>query len=1120
MAAQNEIGGRFTIDIEDLKNGIAQANRLMRLADSEFKATAAGLGNWAESAEGLTAKQKQLNTAVDLQNSKIEALQKEYRRVADAQGENSAAAQNLLIRINNETAARNKNQAALDNVSEALKEMEANAEDAGKAADDLADKEKKAADAADDAADSTESFGQRAAAVAKGGVAALVTAAAGLVTSFLASAEATREYRTEMGKLDAAFTSAGYSSSDAAAAYNELYSIIGETDQSVEAAQQIALLANSAEDVAKWAGLASGVVGKFGDALQPEAFFESANETIKLGEATGTYVQMLEGSGRSVEEFNKGLAACRTEAEKQAYMLQVTESVLGATGAAYEKNNADIIAANDAQGKLNESMANTGKLAEPVMTLLKSKAAEALDAVNNLFAGLGDVTSGKISFAEYGSQVVDKIVQSITTGAPKMAKAALQLLQNLAAGIQNNTSSLITSALTMLETITEKIRSGAPQFIKSGLQVIQNLVKGIMDALPSMISKLPVIVSNIAGVINDNAPTILKSAVNIVITIVKGIISAIPTLVKNVPKIIAAIVDVWLAFNWANLGKSAITSLGNGIKGLIGWIKGIGSSVSTNIVNAVKALPGQLMKLGKSAITDMGAAITGAKGTITKAAKNIYNAAWNGIKGLPKKMLGIGKDIVKGLWNGISNMTSWVIDKIEGFSGDILGGIKKFFKIKSPSKVMEDEVGKQLALGVAAGIEKNTKYAKASAAELGEAILDSATKRLDQYKTYNDMSLAAEKAYWDEIRRQIKSGTEARLQADKNYIAAKKSLNEQLAAAEKEYTTNVAKSYEDLKNSITSVIDAYQKEVESRADAIAGSMGLFEAFNKETDQTGRVLIHNLQSQVTALQEWVHALDDLENKGIDSDFVQYLRELGVGSAAQVDLLNEMTEKELNEYVALWQQKNSLAKEAATAELANLQQDTIDQIGALVSETETAIKGYQDVYNTALKDLGVAVKDQVVKTDAVLANTAATTILETAPTVGRDMIDGIIAGLEAQAGALYATISSIVSQAIAEAQAAAEIASPSKVMRDLIGKNLIRGAIVGIEAESGNLYTTMRNVVDNTITAARPGQVEAQAQGQQSGTVVYFTQNNTSPKALSAYEVHRQTKIAGRMILEGR
>ena len=261
-----------------------------------------------------------------------------------------------------------------------------------------------------------------------------------------------------------------------------------------------------------------------------------------------------------------------------------------------------------------------------------------------------------------------------------------------------------------------------------------------------------------------------------------------------------------------------------------------------------------------------------------------------------------------------------------------------------------------------------------------------------------------------------------------------------------------------------------------------------------------------------------ALDELEAKGVDSAFLQSLREMGVGSAGEVAALNGLTEKELNEYVALWQQKNELATEAAKKELVDLQTETVDKIASLVEETKTSISGYQKTYDKALKDLGVAVKKQVEDTDKVLTDTAATTILKTAPSVGTDMVDGIIEGLNNRSGTLYSTISSIISSAIASAQAAAEIASPSKVMRDLIGKNLIRGAIVGIEAESGNLYTTMRNVVDNTVSTAQGG-VSSGVQPAR-GTVVYFTQNNNSPKALSPYEVYRQTKIANRMILEGR
>ncbi len=38
MAGGNEYTTRFNIDITDLKNGIQQANQLIRVANSEFKA--------------------------------------------------------------------------------------------------------------------------------------------------------------------------------------------------------------------------------------------------------------------------------------------------------------------------------------------------------------------------------------------------------------------------------------------------------------------------------------------------------------------------------------------------------------------------------------------------------------------------------------------------------------------------------------------------------------------------------------------------------------------------------------------------------------------------------------------------------------------------------------------------------------------------------------------------------------------------------------------------------------------------------------------------------------------------------------------------------------------------
>jgi phage-related protein len=247
----------------------------------------------------------------------------------------------------------------------------------------------------------------------------------------------------------------------------------------------------------------------------------------------------------------------------------------------------------------------------------------------------------------------------------------------------------------------------APTLIDIGFDLLSNLVQGILDSLPILLAKAPEIVSKFANIINDNAPTILKKGVELVWQIVKGIIQAIPTLVQNIPKIITAIVDVWEAFNWVNLGKKALTLLKDGIMSMVGAVKSAGKNVAESVTGALKNLPSNLKNIGKNALTNLGSAIRSGANVVKSAATNILNNVVNTIKSLPSKMLGIGKDLVRGLWNGISDMSGWVIGKIQSFGDTVLDGIKNFFGIKSPSRVFRDQVGKMLAAGMAEGIEEN-----------------------------------------------------------------------------------------------------------------------------------------------------------------------------------------------------------------------------------------------------------------------------------------------------------------------------------------------------------------------------------------------------------------------------
>ena len=66
----------------------------------------------------------------------------------------------------------------------------------------------------------------------------------------------------------------------------------------------------------------------------------------------------------------------------------------------------------------------------------------------------------------------------------------------------------------------------------------------------------------------------------------------------------------------------------------------------------------------------------------------------------------MGVNIVKGLWDGISGMIDWIVARVSEFADNVVGAIKNFLGIHSPSTVMRDEVGRYMAEGVGVGFEK------------------------------------------------------------------------------------------------------------------------------------------------------------------------------------------------------------------------------------------------------------------------------------------------------------------------------------------------------------------------------------------------------------------------------
>lgn len=65
----------------------------------------------------------------------------------------------------------------------------------------------------------------------------------------------------------------------------------------------------------------------------------------------------------------------------------------------------------------------------------------------------------------------------------------------------------------------------------------------------------------------------------------------------------------------------------------------------------------------------------------------------------------VGKNIVMGLWEGIKSMASWIGDKVSGFVGGLVDGVKGVHGIHSPSRVFAGN-GQNMALGLGQGFER------------------------------------------------------------------------------------------------------------------------------------------------------------------------------------------------------------------------------------------------------------------------------------------------------------------------------------------------------------------------------------------------------------------------------
>lgn len=144
------------------------------------------------------------------------------------------------------------------------------------------------------------------------------------------------------------------------------------------------------------------------------------------------------------------------------------------------------------------------------------------------------------------------------------------------------------------------------------------------------------------------------------------------------------------------------------------------------------------------------------------------------------------------------------------------------------------------------------------------------------------------------------------------------------------------------------------------------------------------------------------------------------------------------------------------------------------------------------------------------------------------VGSDLVKGIWNGISGSLSWIKGKISGWVGDVTSFLKKLFGIASPSKVMRDEVGKMLAQGIGLGFEQEMPATLRTMQDAMSGTVDALRGGlsmavdgtasnagnATQAGASGGPAsagaGQTVIFNQYNNSPKALDRLTIYRDTK----------
>lgn len=476
---------------------------------------------------------------------------------------------------------------------------------------------------------------------------------------------------------------------------------------------------------------------------------------------------------------------------------------------------------------------------------------------------------------------------------------------------------------------------------------------------------------------------------------------------------------------------------------------------------------------------------------------------------------------------------------------------EEYNSIMSQTMISEEDHARAMELqnGIIPELEANIKAQNAAVGELSAAYVTAKHNEDDLIETQQAAVTAAEEEIAAQ-QEQAKAAEDLAAAQEKQLEAAKKALEDSLTL----HTEISGQSVEldrTTAESIGRVIDEYDELYAAQKRALDSTVDMFGGFKADTSQTFDELFSNLKETDFYLNDWATAIEQLEQRGLGKGVVQSLKDMGTDSWSTVYALNHATDQQLKEYTALWEKTEKDqgdvldrmtkgAKEQAESELAELSgipgahikdfKEAYEKLG--VKSGKSYAEGIASCYDDAWKAA------EKLGDEALLALAGAP---EQTYAVGKDFTLGITNGMndDEAVGYLLDSGYELADAMIAVMKRGLDEHSPSHIAES-IGSFFTKGIAVGVKKDIPEAEKAAREMAESVVKAAeldsvtgfkgvtiaraedtvigRAADITAEhsrepqyADGRQARTgAVVYNQTINSPKAVSQWDIYRQTK----------